>query len=76
MAAHLDGYEPLDLHHRGDVCYALKKHAPGGNRHSKGRSSREVKDEVLNSARLQRTMQEVSSPAASSQYMVHRARFI
>ena len=59
MAAALDGYEPLNLHHGGDVCYALRKYAPGGNRHSKGRSSREVKDEVFNSARLRRTMQEV-----------------
>ena len=55
-------YEPLDLHQRGDLCYALKKHAPKENRHSKGRSSHEVKAEVFNSARLQRTVQEVRSP--------------
>ena len=57
--ARLEGYVPMDLHQRGDICYALKKHDAPKNRHASGRSQEEIKREVLTSPRMQQVILEV-----------------
>ena len=58
-AARLAGYEPLDLHNAGDVCYALRRHDPPATRHSQGLGPTDVKSMVMNSRKLQQIMLEV-----------------
>ena len=59
--ARSEGYAPLDLHERGDICYALKRHDAPENRHASGRSQDEIKKEVLSSPRMQQIILEVRS---------------
>ena len=59
--ARSEGYAPLDLHERGDICYALKRHDAPENRHASGRSQDEIKKEVLSSPRMQQIILEVCS---------------
>lgn len=44
-----------------DVTFALRSHAPAENRHARGLSAADAKDEVFHSSRLQRIMKEVSA---------------
>ena len=57
--ARLEGYVPMNLHDRGDLCYVLKKHNPPENRHASGRSQDEIKKDVLTSSRMQQVILEV-----------------
>ena len=54
-----EGYVPLDLHGRGDICYALKKYDAPDNRHASGLTQDEIKKSVLCSLRMQQAMLEV-----------------
>ena len=59
QAARLEGYEPLDLHKSGDVCFALRQHHIDPEEDACSPS--EVVEEVLRSSRLQRAVLEVCS---------------
>ena len=54
------GYVPLDLHQRGDICYVLKKFDAPDNRHASGLSQDEIKKSVFCSPRMQQTISEVN----------------
>ena len=56
-----EGYVPLDLHQRGDICYVLKKFDAPDNRHASGLSQDEIKRSVFRSPRMQQTISEVSA---------------
>ena len=57
--ARLEGYVPMDLHERVDLCYSLKKHNAPESRHASGRSQDEIKQDVLTSSRMQQVILEV-----------------
>lgn len=59
-AARLEGYEPIDLHQSGNVCFALKAHHVELTVDDQ-RSPAQVVEEVLQSPRLGNTVAEVHS---------------
>lgn len=61
-AARLEGYEPLDLHESGNLCFALKSHGVGED--EVGCSPAEVVEQVMQSPRLQKTVLEVFNNAS------------
>lgn len=56
-AAKLEGYEPLDLHKSGDVCFTLQTHDTGPEPLEASRAM--VMEEVLRSPRLACAVKEV-----------------
>ena len=59
-STHPDGEYIRNDFESWDITYALRNHAPAENRHARGLSASEAKEEVFNSPRLQRIIQEVS----------------
>ena len=57
-AARLEGYEPLDLHESGDVCFTLQTHDTGPEEEEASRAH--VMEAVLRSPRLASAVKEVS----------------
>ena len=59
-STHPDGEYIRNDFESWDITYALRNHAPAENRHARGLSASGAKEEVFNSPRLQRIIQEVS----------------
>ncbi len=57
VAAKLEGYEPLDLHESGNVCFMLRSHNTGPEPVEASRAM--VMEEVLKSSRLSSAIKEV-----------------